>query len=196
MSYNKITRIDFHKCEENFPEIPGRNITLIMNDNLLKCDGFLYDLLRYFDGSMMKKVRNKLSIETGPIECSNIDEYRGILLSEINSKDYKFIPSKEEIINYEMCPETCNLRKSHSEKKFIIDCSNRNLTEAPKSLCYSGDKEFDNDLNLTGNMLKNMPNFLQPGYNKVVNLDMSHNQISSIPPGIFLENLFKVNYLF
>lgn len=196
ISNNKIRRIDFNKCEEHVSEMSGRNITLIMNDNPLECDGSLYDLLRYFDGSMMKEVRDNLFIETGSMRCSNFREYENTLLSKMNSKDYKYIPSKEEIMNYELCPFSCDLWKRTSDQAFIIDCSYRNLTEIPKTLCFSRDKVFHNELDLTGNLIKNISALKPFSKTNLTNIYLSHNQITNIPKSLFCDFTLKVSCQF
>ncbi|XP_051173180.1 protein toll-like [Leptopilina boulardi] len=179
VSFNKIKTINLN-CENYFHEEVHKNITLLLNDNPLKCDGALYNFLRFLDNAMRNPVREKLFLEIGPMKCLVSKDYEGILLSDINLKEYKSYPSKEEIKNYEMCPKACDLRRRHYDRTFIIDCSNRNLTEIPETLCFLKEKGYTNELNLSGNFIKNISNLPQIGYDNLTNVFLSNNQISNI----------------
>lgn len=193
VSYNKIKRIHFNNCETRFLDKSEGNITLFLNDNPIKCDDSLYDLLQYLDGTMTAKVREKLFIEIGQMKCPElVNEYSGTLLSKINSKDYISIPFREGIVNYELCPSECDLRRKRSEQTFIIDCSFRNFTELPEALCYSREDSDYNKLNLTGNFINDVSNITTIGFDKVEILDLSYNQITSLTQTIFLQNKYKV----
>ncbi|XP_043464269.1 protein toll-like, partial [Leptopilina heterotoma] len=193
VSYNKIKRIHFDNCETRFPDKSKRDIKLFLNDNPIECDDTLYDLLQYLDGTMTAKVREKLLIEIGQMRCPElVNEYGGILLSEINSKDYISIPFKEGIVNYELCPKECDLRRKRSEQTFIIDCSYRNFTELPDALCYSREDSDYNKLNLTGNFIDDVTNITTIGFDKVGILDLSYNQIATLTQTLFLQNKYKM----
>lgn len=172
----------------------GRNITLLLNDNPIECNHALYDLLRYLDGTMTAKVREKLFIQTGTMRCFASKEYDGIPLSHINSKDYKSIPLSEQIVNYELCPSECDLRKWHANKTFIIDCSYRNITNVPKTLCYSGEEGYNTELDLTGNFIKDLSQVPPIGFEKLRKISLSHNQISNITLEMFSSPKLRVSF--
>ncbi|XP_051173311.1 protein toll-like [Leptopilina boulardi] len=179
VSHNNITRIHFNSCATCFSTDTINNITLLLNDNPIECDDILNDLLKYLDGSMRKDPEDKLFIEIDPMKCSISREFDGILSSNINSTDYESSPSKEEIINYEMCPKACDIRKRHSNRKFIIDCSYRNLTQFPETFCYSSEENYNHELNLTGNFIKDMPNFFPIGFENII-LKLNNNQLTTL----------------
>lgn len=195
LSYNKITNVNLHdpfneNFEERFNGERRSSVVLFLNNNPIECDCGLYDFLRYLDGSMMN-VRDTLSIKTGPMKCFNSKMYENILLSELNSKSYKCIPPMEAINHVEMCPNNCDKWIRPFDKTFIFNCSYRNLHQAPESLCSLRDENFVNELDLTGNRIKIIPNLQYNGYNNLSRLTLSHNEISSISRNVLLHSTLE-----
>lgn len=199
LSHNRITNVSlkdpiYNNFEERFLKETRSFVVLLLNDNPVMCDCYLYEFLRYLDGSM-KKVREQLTVKIGQMKCFGPQKYEGILLSDLNSKSYKCIPTREEIDEYENCPHECDKWLRPEDKTFIFNCAYKNLSEAPEKLCSLIDKEHVKELDLTGNKIKMIPSFQQIGYNDVTRLTLSHNQISMISTNALSNNSLKVSVI-
>ncbi|XP_033226699.1 protein toll-like [Belonocnema kinseyi] len=191
LSDNKIRRIDMSdRFEEIFLQETRRRIKMHLWNNPLQCDCFLYDFIRYLEGSRAELKRN-LQIDIGPMECSSPNELKGTLIADLKSKDYRCIESDSKY--YEgTCPEVCSRWIKPSDHKLIFDCAYRNLTEAPKRMCRLANNEYTTEVNLTGNFIRNIPNMNQIGYDKVRHLILSTNNISTIPENGFSSELLSL----
>ena len=190
LSNNKISRIDMNdNFEQRFLKELGSNIEMIMINNPLQCNCFLYDFIRYLDESR-PKLKQKLRIVIGPMECSSSKELKGTLISSLKSKDYRCIASDLE--EYEgICPESCSRWIKPFDHKLIFDCTYKNLIEAPKTMCKFTSNEYVNEVNLTGNFIRNIPNLNQIGYDRVRDLVLTNNNISTIPKDVFSPALLE-----
>lgn len=194
LSGNKIKRIDMSSFfEENFLQETRSSIEMILTNNPLECDCFLYDFLHYLDGTW-SDLSSKLHIEIGSMECSSPKELEGTLLSDLKSEDYRCVASDLE--EYEgVCPESCSRWIQPSDYKLIFDCAYKNLTEVPETMCKFASSEYINEVDLTGNFITNFPNMTQIGYDRVGTLILSNNNISTIPKDVFSPALV-VSYIY
>lgn len=185
LSDNKIRRIDMSDhFEEIFLQETRSRIKMHLGNNPLQCDCFLYDFIRYLEGLRAELKRN-LQIEIGPMECSSPNELKGTLIADLKSKDYKCVASDlEDYVG--TCPESCSRWIKPSEHKLIFDCAYKNLTEAPERMCRFASNEYTNEINLTGNFIRKIPNMNQIGYDRVRHLVLSNNNISTIPKNVFV----------
>ena len=184
LDHNKIRRIDMSdNFEQNFLQENRNKIEMFLGDNPLQCNCFLYDFVRYLDGSR-PQLSNILEIKVGSIECSSPKGLNGTLISSLKSKDYKCIASNLE--EYEgICPESCTRWIKPFDHKLIFDCAYKNFTAAPTTMCKLKSNEYVNEVNLTGNFIRNIPNLNQIGYDRVRDLVLTNNNISTISKDVF-----------
>ena len=180
LTYNNITVVDLSgEFETRFISEVRSKIDVLITNNPIQCDCFLYDFIRYLNNKMSPKVKEHLTIEAGTIECAGPEELKNTLLSSIKSEDYKCIPFENEEFEG-ICPNVCSKWKKPYSKSLIFNCSYKNLIEAPETLCNLKNNEYTNELNLVGNFLKNTPNLNRKGYDKVKTLLLSQNNIKTI----------------
>lgn len=161
-----------------------------LDNNPIRCDCGLYDLLRYNDRAMTESVRNTIHISTRELICASPFENRGL---KIHSFKYDTYSCKMKNFNFhqdEPCGTNgnCDCFFRPFDKALLINCSSRNMDSLPIFL-----SEFQNvdrvELYLQSNNLKDIPNMNSQGYNKIQFLDLSDNQISEVTESILSNQL-------
>lgn len=186
LTHNNISHILLRRAElfATAQDI-ARNVIILIEDNPILCDCYLYDLLQYLEGRMHPNVQNLFHIKPGNLKCRSPTWLENIAVADLKSKSLKCLIEGEQ--SKGKCPEKCACWLRPYDKAFLVDCSYRNLTKAPEKI--NEFDEYHTELNLTGNFLKNIPYFTQPGYKTVTKLFLSHNNISSVSLNTFSSTL-------
>lgn len=189
LSNNKITSFVLDNVNSHFGTTKHQSIIILeLQNNPLKCDCHLENFLEFMELKIVK-LKERLVVHTGSIRCFNPQKYENNLLSDLKYRNYQYIPTASELNNFTLCPLGCGISYKISTKDFIIDCSNRNLSNAPDTLCYPQRDFVSFKLNLTGNFIKDFPKLNQTGYNLITDMLLSHNQIKTIPEDVLLYKL-------
>ncbi|XP_015589971.1 protein toll [Cephus cinctus] len=177
LTYNNISHVFLANSELlAINQNTARNVKILLDKNPVLCDCVLYDLLRYLEGEMHPNVQNLFYIVPGDLKCKGPSWLEDIPVSNLNSKSLKCLVEGPDVAG--KCPEKCECWVRPHDTAFLVNCSYRQLRDAPGSI--EGFANHHVELNLTGNYLTEMPSFHNPGYKQVTTLLSSYNNISSI----------------
>ena len=171
------------------------NTKILMEHNPLSCDcDFLYNLLRYNKGKIIRKFTHRIQnidIKLENLICQNPKEMEKVRISDLNSMNLTCKIENTDSIN--VCPEECNCFLKPYDKTFIFDCSNKNLTSVPSNIkkpnissiqayTRSIDSISQFELNFSHNLLMHMPNLetIELRKESIKKLILSYNNISEI----------------
>lgn len=159
-----------------------------LSDNSIFCDCSVYNFLTYLDGSMATNVTNVLHLETRNLTCSSPTKYKGTLVTDIKSVDFRcpFDTLGLSRGNF-FCPQECTAMLDISKKTTIVNCFMKKLFKAPEILCTPND--FDIELNLENNFLTEIPELHRPDYINVKKLFLAANNIETVNKGVLTSNL-------
>ena len=174
LSHNNIRHIYLGSAEEvaRFQNI-SRDVIILVNDNPIVCDCDLYFFLRYLEGRMHPYVQNYFHIIPEGLTCQGPAWLTNTSVTQLKSTLLKC-----EITD--PCPRNCTCWVQPDNKAFLINCSERNLTSAPRDIKNLPDYQLE--LNLAGNQLTTMLPLANIGLNdtQVSKLILSNNNISDI----------------
>lgn len=174
LSHNNITHIYLGTAEEvaRFQNT-SRDVIILVNDNPIVCDCNLYYFLRYLEGRMHPYVQNYFHIIPKGLTCQSPAWLTNTSVTQLKSTSLRC-----EITD--PCPRNCTCWVQPDNKAFLINCSKRNLTSAPRYIKNLPDYQLE--LNLAGNRLTTMLPLANIGLGntQVSKLSLSHNNISDI----------------
>ncbi|XP_076672912.1 toll like receptor [Andrena cerasifolii] len=174
LSHNNITHIYLGTAEEvaRFQNI-SRDVIILVNDNPIVCDCDMYYFLRYLEGRMHPYVQNYFHIIPEALTCQSPAWLANTSVTQLKSTSLKC-----EITD--PCPRNCTCWVQPDNKAFLINCSKRNFTSAPRDIKNLPDYQLE--LNLAGNQLTTMLPLANIGLNdtQVSKLSLSNNNISDI----------------
>lgn len=150
------------------------------------CDCKVYDLLRYLEDRLEPEARIMFEIIPGNLTCAAPPEWRGIKVKQLGSLKIQCpLPKLGD------CPHPCMCFERPADAALIVDCSGLNLSQSPASL--PDPFKLDNrvlwprriklnhtELWLKGNSIVTLPWNTAPGYSRVTQLYLSHNNISTL----------------
>ncbi|XP_057337981.1 protein toll-like [Microplitis mediator] len=184
LSFNKIEQIYFGEVEISDEDHP-KYLIVDIEYNPLICDCNMYSTLQFLDNKMpFATVLFELAIDK--LKCNG-----KVSPPKTYACEFQEILLDDEI---GMCPENCSCKVRPADQRFLVDCSYRELTEAPSVINWF--LSADIEVNLTGNHLTRIPFKNQTGYDQVTVLSLSHNKISEIPINMsfnYLEELYLDN---
>ena len=179
LDYNNVDYINLTSIEDWAVEPRPRPVWISIQNNPIRCDCRLYDLLRYLEGRMDRNVNKNLKLLIGKSKCHSPYDRRGMAITDLQSKTLKCNVSEQDF--GAECPNKCSCYIHPEINTFIVNCSYKGLMNPPWKLDYPLNRRIDHiELNLTGNYLTKMPNLDQNGYNKVTTLTLDHNNISTV----------------
>ena len=176
LDYNNVTYINFTK-ENNWEQIDSsrHRVSISIENNPIRCDCQVYDFLRHLEG----RLHETFQFVIGQSKCHGPSDYREITITDLRSKTLT-CNINEQNSNVE-CPDKCTCYMRPEDNTFIIDCSYKGLTEAPRKLDYPLNHQIDHIvLNLTGNYLETIPYLGANVYNNVTTLALGHNKIFNV----------------
>ncbi|XP_012276337.1 protein toll [Orussus abietinus] len=179
LRYNNISHVILTQTEtlaEAQNRTTPRNVVIKIEENPLACDCFLYDFLRYLDGEL-RNAQALFSIDPGNLTCKSPRWLEGMPLKRLHWHTLKCAVKGPEFGGY--CPKGCECWIRPYRTRYLVDCSFVNLRQPPERI--GPPKNYNIELNLTGNFLKETPSMDLPGYEQVAVLSLSHNNISRIP---------------
>ena len=180
LDYNNVTYIKF-ETENYWEEMNSSNhrVSVSIENNPIQCDCQVYDFLRYLEGRLHENVNKTFQLSIGKSKCHGPSDFREITITDLRSKTLT-CNINEPNFNVE-CPDKCTCHMRPEDNTFIVDCSYKGLTEAPRKLDYPPNYQIDHILlNLTGNYLKTMPYLGRNVYNNVTTLALGHNKILNV----------------
>lgn len=187
LTYNNISRIDLPTVEIwTKSRSEPRNVIVSIENNPIRCDCRLYDLLRYLEGRLHPNVLNAFHLKLGKLKCDSPSEFRDVAVTNLKSKTLKCDASDPES-NEAHCPDKCKCYMRPEDNAYLVNCAYMGLTEAPAKIETPADYRVE--LNLTGNMLTKMPALSNPGYENLTVLALGHNRISRLLIGKIPHNL-------
>lgn len=157
-----------------------------MNNNPLVCDCRIHPLLRFLEKTVHSSIQNSLLLKIKNLLCQEPIWLENVAVTTLRSDSLTCLVSEPQVWNA-TCPDKCSCWRRPENQAYLIDCSNQNLTVAPKSI-----KAPDNhyiEMNFIGNYLDNMPLINQNGYDKVTVLLLAHNNIKNVPLESLTEHL-------
>ena len=155
------------------------SVLISIENNPIRCDCGLYDFLRYLEGRMHPNVNKSLKLLIGESKCHGPSEYHDMTITDLRSETLQCNVNEGDF--QVECPDKCKCFMRPEDNAFIVDCTYKGLTEAPRKLDCPRNYRIDHiELNLTGNYLTKMPDLGQNGYNNVTILGLDHNNISSV----------------
>lgn len=160
------------------PKNKFKKIMILLDDNPLICDCQIYQFLRYLESNEYLSPDNILNLKMDNLFCKEPDWLYNKHLVDLSSKSLKCLIDEPHNWNAE-CPDKCECWIRPENSAYLIDCSGKNLTQAPK-LIKAPDDYFI-EINLSNNYLTNMPPLNRYGYEKVTVMLLSSNHILNIP---------------
>lgn len=174
LSHNNITHVYLGSAEAVARyQNTSRNVIILVNDNPIVCDCTLYYFLRYLEGRMHPYVQNYFHIIPDGLTCQSPAWLTNTSVTQLKSTSLRC-----EITD--PCPGSCTCWVQPDNKAFLINCSKRNLTSAPRDIKNLPDYQIE--LDLAGNQLTTMLPLANIGLNdtQVSKLSLSNNNISDI----------------
>nr|XP_018912942.1 PREDICTED: protein toll [Bemisia tabaci] len=164
-----------------------KSINVKIGNNPIICDCFIYDLIRYYEGTLTPEVRFLFSIDLGETRCAGPNGMQHLKVATLNSKILTC--SWDQIGNISHpCPQHCACAFRVHDNAMIMDCSNGDLDRFPDSIpSVSG--LMKTELNLSNNKLRKLPTddvFIKHNITKI---DVSYNQIGNIDQILFPQSL-------
>lgn len=181
-----LTQLEFFVHESDILlNTNTRHITLSGNRLICGCQNF--DFARYLKNQMPKSVYKYIQIEQN-MYCNDGREFANVKIDSLTC-DWKFYHD----VNKTDCSE-CECTFRPYDRSAIMNCSNRNLTLAPKTIISSRNINYT-ELNLQNNLIVELPDFkhlnirkLNVGYNKLTKIN-----ISQLPSHLMVS--YKANFL-
>lgn len=190
LTYNNISIIDLQNLEVvargQVPHQTPPNRRILLEGNPLMCDCKAYDLLRYLEDRLEPEARSMFEIIAGNLTCAAPPGWRGITVKQLSSRKIQCpLPKLGD------CPHPCTCFERPADSALIVDCSGLNLSQSPASL--PDPLKLDNrvlwprriklnhtELWLKRNSIVTLPWNTAPGYSRVTQLYLSHNNISTL----------------
>ncbi|CAL7933908.1 unnamed protein product [Xylocopa violacea] len=170
LRHNKIERVNLKLAESvAISQQTARNVIILIDDNPIVCDCYLYNFLRYLDGDMHPYVQNYFHIRPDNLTCQSPKWLKDIKVTDLHSKSLKCQVS-------EHCPEKCSCWVRPSVKAFLVDCSNRNLTSVPRNVTFPRDYQLE--LNFSNNKLTRFE--IDANNTQISKLLLSNNNIYDV----------------
>ncbi|XP_057337609.1 protein toll-like [Microplitis mediator] len=178
LSFNDITKIDY-RAYEIFSEY-NENIRLLVNieNNPVECNCELYKMSIYLKNNYKDVKNERIKLAIGKFICSRPER-------ETDNSVCKLDKPLENVIGE--CPSACSCTIRPEDKTLLVDCSYRQLNEAPDAIPWFPGSNIE--LNLTGNHLTRIPSRKQIGYNHTTVLSLSNNKINEITTDLPSDNL-------
>ncbi|KAI4472795.1 hypothetical protein M0804_015606 [Polistes exclamans] len=157
-----------------------REVMVSVGHNPLLCDCNLYDLLRYLYDDMDMNVYNYIIIKVENLKCLYPNGMEGPELNQLHYTTYK-CPEHEYFGIVENCQFGCTCSIRPYDKTRILDCSNRNMSVFLIDMAkvnFVG--RYPLILNLTGNVLTEIPSIENLKKINIIGLLLSNNNISQI----------------
>ncbi|XP_046603133.1 protein toll [Neodiprion virginianus] len=153
-----------------------RTVIISVDENPIVCDCGLNSFLKYLNGQMHPNVQKLFHIKPDQLKCSGPQFMAGTRVSDLKYKSFECYKGT--------CGEKCDCWLRENANTIIANCSHRLLREAPERFNLEG---YNVELDLSGNLLTEMPSVNKLGYGNVTALLLSHNNISSfsanaVPP--------------
>ncbi|KAJ8934355.1 hypothetical protein NQ314_013396 [Rhamnusium bicolor] len=188
LNNNNISVLDFRDIKiypifnpNNYDALHNNDSStvLYMSQNPISCDCFNFDLIQYVNDKLDPVIKTLVDIRLGNLHCSTPEAFDQILVRDLKPRH---ITCPLENMG---CPKQCGCDFRPYDNCAVVDCSYRNLTNAPViNMTINNVKQVE--VNLEGNELENAP-YTGLGYDNVTNLFLSNNHIkklSWIPPKI------------
>lgn len=158
-----------------------REITL--SGNQLICDCRNYEFARYLHNKMPNNFYKYLKIEQNLL-CNDGTEFINVQIDSLTC-DWKLYYDSEKVD----CPE-CECTYRPYDNSAIMNCSNRNLTLAPKIIISSKHINYT-ELNLRNNFITKLPNYEHLNIRKlnVGNNNLTTINITQLPKAIMVSRL-------
>ena len=174
-----MTSINFTTVEAWAEEPRACGVSISIENNPIHCDCRLYDFLRYLEKNITINVNKTLQFRIGKSKCHGQSDFRETAITDLRSKTFKCNVSKPDLAAE--CLDKCKYDMHAENNTLIVDCAYKDLMEAPPKLDCLPNRQIDHiELNLTGNLLKKIPDLAKNGYNKVTVLMLGHNNISNV----------------
>ncbi|KAK0080463.1 hypothetical protein PV325_013913 [Microctonus aethiopoides] len=191
LSSNAIETIWLTSRDFMFQTSP-RNVIINFENNPIKCDCNLYNVLRFQEGRLHPSLQNSFDLRTKTLKCNGPGPYEGVSLKDLNSNT--FLCAVEPTSRNDSCPSPCSCAVKPETNAFLIDCANKGLLHPPKIPKIPAEyQSLHVELNLSGNYLTTMPSMTQRGYNQVTVLSLADNNIENIPVENLSDNLEVLN---
>lgn len=190
LTYNNISIVDLQNLEVvargQVPHQSPPNRRILLGGNPLICDCRVYDLLRYLEDRLEPEARSMFEIVPGNLTCAAPSEWRGIAVKKLSS--LKIQCPLPKLVD---CPQPCVCSERPADSALIVDCSGLNLSQSPvnlpdplkldtRVLWPRRIKLNHTELWLKRNSIVMLPWNTAPGYNRVTQLYLSHNNISTL----------------
>lgn len=181
LRYNNISNIFLYDIEElAIYQHKERDVVVLVDHNPILCDCNLYNLLLYLNNKLPTTVYNYFKIKLGNLSCVQYDGTKGPEITKLDLNTYT-CPEDKYFSIRRICQIgcTCNIRLRDNIR--ILDCSYKNISE------YSIDPtriipimKYPLILNLTGNLLTEVPSTQALKPINVTGLLLSNNRISQV----------------
>ncbi|CAB0032072.1 unnamed protein product [Trichogramma brassicae] len=217
LRHNRIAFVNLDQLEllsANLDQLQQqqRRLSIKLGHNPVQCDCSLYPLLRHVSGESTPQARAYVSFDLDEARCYGPDYATGRLLSSFEASSFKCLvdveydkeneqeeneedeKDEEGEDDYEACGPTgpCDCWLRPADRALLLDCSERNLTEAPPRLANHGQADCV-ELDLSHNSLERAPRFEQAGYERLCALDLADNDISEFEQTMPAPNLKALN---
>lgn len=164
-----LTNLEIFTKQQSDELLNTINRKIYVSGNKLICDCRNYEFARYVQNQMLSNVRKYLNIEQHLI-CDN-----GLKFETMNVQDLICDWDIFDDFNKSECPE-CFCAYRPYDKSAIMDCSNKNLSSAPKIIISSGNTNYV-ELNLRNNFISELPDYEHVNIGK---LDVGHNNLTTL----------------
>lgn len=159
----------------------SRNVQVLVEENPIICDCYMYDFLSYLNGGMHPNVQKLVHIIPDQLKCAGPESMDHILVSDLKPETFTCYNDN--------CPEKCECWSRPDDYTIIANCSYKNFTTAPERIVTDSMKGLKVVLDLTGNFLTEMPLLNQSGNANITEMFLSHNNISRISPDAIYPSL-------
>lgn len=201
LSNNNISEINLDSLEKLFSyksdKLYGKLsehdpiVKVKLSFNPLDCDCKIYNLLRYAKNLMHPHIRQRVQLDIWTMKCASPSEYVlsspaiidpqefNCLDSELNNRSEQEDPCRDS------GPCDCYVRAQ--EQTLFVDCKERDLIEAPRTINPMNMSRVI--LDLEGNQLELAPDMNNPGYELVTIMNLANNKINFIKADLVTPNL-------
>ncbi|KAI4479851.1 hypothetical protein M0804_010590 [Polistes exclamans] len=181
LTFNKIANIFFNddeKLKKYFSQY--HNIAVLIDNNPILCDCQLYDLLCFRENRFLNFYSYYLNFTLGNLSCTSPNESKGPIIKYQDLKTYTCPEDKYFKIS-KNCQTGCDCKVRLYDNTRILDCSHRKMSEFlidPKKV--KPIEGYTLIVNLTGNLLTEIPSIQVLEPMNVTELLLSNNHISKM----------------
>lgn len=152
----------------------------ILNNNQIDCDCVILYFVKFLREN--PAVEKYLKVITDNLRCAAPANLRNQLVRNLKLDDLLCaLDSPNTQTKY--CPSKCQCWVRESDETAIFNCSNAGLTEVPALPSLKSDsmkrlRKFE--LNIESNHISSLPNYYEPGYERVIKMNARNNSIKQL----------------